>query len=295
MPYIRILEKETTIEAAYLKYLEIRAEYSNSPSFYLDVSDFFDKKGNSQIAITILTNLMEIGVDNHELMKALAYKLEYFGQYEMAVIVYGKVLDLRPEDPQSYRDLALAYGMAGEIQKSFELLYKIYNGGLLEKDEEERYDGIEQIAYVELSRLIGKYGKQLNLKENQKENFKEIPVDVRVVIDWNHSDTDIDLWVEDPNGEKAYYGNSKTKIGGRMSYDMTDGYGPEEFLLKNAPKGEYKILVDYFADNVQKISGPTVLKVTFFTNYGRANEERKISIIRLDKEEDELGVGNLKF
>ena len=76
---------------------------------------------------------------------------------------------------------------------------------------------------------------------------------------------------------------------------MTEAYGPEEFMLKDAPKGEYKILVYYYADDVQKISDPTVLKVTMFTNYGMPNEECKITVVRLDKEEDELEVGSLKF
>ncbi len=269
-PYIKILEKEATAESAYKKYLDIRDDYSNSPSFYLDVSDFFEKKEKYDIAITILTNLMEVELNNHEIMKALAYKLEYFGQYELAVIVYEKVLELRPEEPQSYRDLALAYEQLGEISKSYDLLNKLYKGDLLEKDEDERFYGIEQIAFVELTRLVNKHGKELKLKKAEKEKFKDLSMDVRIVIDWNHNDTDIDLWVEDPRDEKAYYKNPETDIGGHMSEDMTEGYGPEEFMLKDALNGEYKILVDYFADDVQKISGPTVLKVTMFTNYGRS-------------------------
>ena len=294
-PYIKILEKEVSVDLAYDKYLEIRDDYSNRPSFYLDVSDFFDQRGKSDTAITILTNLMEIELNNHEIMKALAYKLEYFGKYELAVTVYEKVLELRPEEPQSYRDLALAYERSGRVVESFDLLHQIYNGDLLEKDEEERYYGIEQIAFVELTRLANKYGKKLKLTTAQKEKFKAISVDVRIVIDWNHNDTDIDLWVEDPKGEKTYYKNPTSEIGGRISVDMTEGYGPEEFMIKNAPRGAYKVMVDYYADNVQKISGPTVLKVTLFTNYGKSNEARKTTIIRLDKEEDEIEVGSLTF
>ncbi|MEM8763181.1 MAG: VIT domain-containing protein [Bacteroidota bacterium] len=294
-PYIKILEQESTIELAYQKYLEIRNDFSNSPSFYLDVSDFFAQRSKPNVAITILTNLMEIELNNHEIMRALAYKLEYFKQYELASIVYKKVLELRPEEPHSYRDLALAYEQTGKIQESYDLLYALYNGELLEKDEEERFYGIEQIAYVELTRLVSKYGKKLRLTKSEKEKFQEIPVDVRVVIDWNHNDTDIDLWVVDPTGEKAYYSNVETNLGGHMPEDMTEGYGPEEFMLKNAPRGEYKVLVDYYADNVQRISGPTVLKVTMFTNYGRSNEKKETIIVRLDKEEDELEVGSLKF
>ena len=294
-PYLEILKKQTTVKDAYLKYIEIRDDYLNSPSFYLDVSDFFNQKGNQQIALTILSNLAEIELDNYELMKALAYKLEYFNQYEMALIIYKKILELRPEEPQSYRDVALAYEQVGEIQKSFELLYSIYNGELLEKDEEELYYGIEYVAFVELCRLVNKYPKQLKLKRSIRRKFKNMPLDIRVVIDWNHKDTDIDLWVIDPSKEKAYYRNSETRIGGHMSEDLMDGFGPEEFMLKDAISGEYQIIVDYYADEVQKISGPTIMKVTIYRNYGKVNESKKISIVRLDKEEDELEIGTIKF
>jgi len=294
-PYITILEEEKSVNEAYNKYLELRDTYSNSPSFYLDVADFFDKRNNTELAIRILTNLIEVELNNYELLKALAYKLEYFNQYKLAIQVYKKILELRPEEPQSYRDLALAYEANNQIRKSYDLLFKLYNGELLEKDETRRYNGIESIAYVELNRLVSKYADKLKITEEEKKRFNSMPVDVRVLIDWNHGDTDIDLWVIDPNGEKAYYQHPRTKIGGRLSNDFVDGYGPEEFMLKNAIKGDYKILVDYYSDNLQKISGPTILKVTLFTNYAKKDENRKIIVIRLDKEEDDIEVGTLHF
>lgn len=294
-PYLKILEGELTVEDAYLKYLKIRDTYSNSPSFYLDVADFFDNKNHPQKAITVLSNLIEVEIDNYELMKALAYKLEYFKQYELAVIVYKKILEIRPEEPQSYRDLALVYEQTGEIQKCFDLLNKIYSGELLEKDEDERYYGIEHIAFVELTRLVNNYENKLKLPKVQKTNFQNITTDIRVVIDWNHNDTDIDLWVIDPNNEKAYYSNKKTKIGGRMSTDMTEGYGPETFMLRNAIKGDYQIMVDYYSDNVQKISGPTILKATLYTNYSKKSETKETIIIRLDKKEGEIEIGSISI
>ncbi|RED48800.1 VIT domain-containing protein [Seonamhaeicola aphaedonensis] len=294
-PYIHILEKEATVESAYNVYLNLRNQYSNSPSFFLDVADFFDQRKSPELAIRIISNLIEVELHNHELMRALAYKLEYFKQHQLATIVYEKVLELRPEEPQSYRDLALAYEYTGSPKKSFDLLYKLYNGDLLEKDEDERFYGIEHVAFTELTRLVSKYQHKLNLSEEQQKEFTDMPLDVRVVIDWNHNDTDIDLWVTDPNGEKAYYSNSETKIGGRMSEDLMEGYGPESFSLKKAIKGNYEVMVDYYSDNVQKISGPTILKVTLFTNYAKPNEQKETIVVRLDKEEDEVEVGNLRF
>ena len=76
---------------------------------------------------------------------------------------------------------------------------------------------------------------------------------------------------------------------------MTEGYGPEEFMIKKGLKGEYNVEIDYYADEVQKISGPTILKVTIFKNYGSKNESKEIRVFRLDNEKDVLDIGSITF
>lgn len=294
-PYLKELNETKSTEEAYNSYLKLRDTYKNVPAFYLDVADFFEKINESSIAIQILTNIAEIDIDNYELLRAIAYKLEYFKEYEMANHIYIEILELRPEDIQSYRDLALSYQEIGEYQKSLDLLYKIVNGELLDKDTDRRFEGIEGIAFVEMNNLIYKFQKQLNLNAIDKKYIKNTEVDLRVVIDWNHNDTDIDLWVIDPYSEKCYFKHQETKIGGRISYDMTEGFGPEEFLLKKTIKGDYKFIIDYFSDEVQKISGPTFLKITIFTKYGTKKESKQTNVYRLDREGDELEVGKIKI
>lgn len=293
--YLKVLRKEKSIEDAYSKYLQLRNEYFNVPSFYMDMADFFDKREARDKSLRILTNLTEIELDNYELLKVLAYKLEEYKRYDLAINIYKEILKLRPEDIQSYRDLALCYKEIGEYQEAVELLFQIVNGELLEKDADRSSEGIESIAFVELNNLISRYSNKLNLNAIDKKFIKHMPMDIRVVIDWNHNDTDIDLWVTDPNQEKCFYKHVKTKIGGRISEDMTDGFGPESFILKKAINGVYKIAINYYADDKQKISGPTFLKVTVFKNYSTKRETKSTMIYRLDKGEDELEVGKIKF
>jgi hypothetical protein len=153
-PYLKKLNKTKSTEQAYESYLILRDTYKNLPAFYIDVADFFEKIKESEIAIQILTNIAEIDIDNYELLRAIAYKLEYFKEYEMATYMYEEILDLRPEDIQSYRDLALSYQEIGEYQKALDLFYKIVNGELLEKDMARRFEGIEAIAFIEMNNLI---------------------------------------------------------------------------------------------------------------------------------------------
>lgn len=294
-PYLKILKKINNTPEVYSKYIALREKYSKSPSFYIDVADFFKSRNEYKTAIQILTNVAEIELDNYELLKALAYKFEEYKIYDYAVYIYKEIVLLRPEDIQSHRDLALAYGQVGEYQKSVDILYRIVNGELLEKDEVRRFSGIEIIALNELNKIITLHKKELVISHIPKKYITNTQADIKVLIDWNHNDTDIDLWVTDPKGEKCYYAHKKSKIGGLMSEDMTDGFGPEQFILKKAVKGNYKIQVKYYASNQQKISGPTFLKITTFKNYGFKNEIKKTRLVRLTKVSKVLNLGELVF
>src|SRR5262249_27747910 len=73
--------------------------------------------------------------------------------------------------------------------------------------------------------------------------------DLRVSISWNTDATDVDLWVIEPSGEKCFYSHNRTKSGGELSQDQTQGYGPERYRIARAPEGEFVIVVDYFRAN----------------------------------------------
>jgi len=80
-----------------------------------------------------------------------------------------------------------------------------------------------------------------------------------------------------------------------MSRDLTGGYGPEEYLLKKAPNGSYKVQANYFGDRQQRLAGPTTIQLTLFTNYGRNNETRKDITLRLEKTQEVIDIGAFEF
>lgn len=291
--YIEYISEQSSTKASYEAYLKIRETYRSTPSFFLDVADFFETKDRIDLSLRIVTNLIEIDLDNHELIRALAYKLEQYKNYDLAVYVYKAILELRPEHPQSYRDLALAYEANGDFEASIDLFLNIVNGDLLNKDAQEIYYGIEKIAYVELSRLVNMH-KGKRLKE-LRQTYKPIKTDIRVVVDWNHGETDLDLYITNPKGDVINYANKTSKYGGKLSEDMTDGYGPESFWIKKAIKGNYEISVDYYSDSVQKITGPASLKVTIYKNYGKSNEEKEIKVLRLNDNDSKRKVKTIAF
>ncbi|WP_025141634.1 VIT domain-containing protein [Pedobacter jeongneungensis] len=267
-------------DSAYQAYLKMRSKYISTPMFYFDVANWFYQQRDSVRALTILSNIADLDLENADLYKTLAYKLKQTGNYKDELFITQKVLQWRPMDAQSYRDYALALADNGQYQLAIDNLYKVltqsYNAQIADRDQ-----GIEEIVISEMNNLLAKHGNNISTKGIDKRLIQPLPVDVRVVLNWNKNDTDIDLWLTDPTGEKGFYGNSRTKIGGRISNDFTSGYGPEQFMIKKAIKGKYKIEVNYYGDRQINISGPTTVTAEIYTRYATGKQQRKVIVLPL--------------
>jgi uncharacterized protein YfaP (DUF2135 family) len=159
------------------------------------------------------------------------------------------------------------------------------------------YRGIEEIIVTEINQLVSLHQDQLDLSGIDNKLIHAMPTDVRVVLNWNKNDTDMDLWVTDPNKETCYYSHKETLIGGRLSNDFTRGYGPEQFLLKKAVNGTYQVKVNYYGDQQFKFSGPTTVMAEIFTHYADGRQERKLITLQMEKGGRQEGVlvGEFEF
>jgi TonB-dependent SusC/RagA subfamily outer membrane receptor len=292
--YLKIIQK-TAKAAQYQKYIELRASFSSNPVYYFDVADYFIKTGNTELGRRILSNLAELDLGSYELYKMLGYKLKQLGDVEGEVFAFKKVTELRPLDPQSFRDYGLALEDAGEHQKALDVLYSAMTKSYT-PDADGLYNGIQEVFLPEINRIIALNKGKLKLSGIDKKLIKAMPVDVRIVMDWNMNNTDIDLWVTDPNNEKCFYSNNRTQIGGRISHDMTQGLGPEQFLLKKAIPGTYKIEINYYGDRQATIAGPTTIMAEMFTHYGTPQEKKEIIVLQMKKgASGAVYIGDLDF
>jgi len=115
--------------------------------------------------------------------------------------------------------------------------------------------------------------------------------DLLVTITWNTDSTDIDLHVKEPSGEECYYQHTKTKSGGRITQDVTQGYGPEMYVLKKAPTGQYHVRVKFYSTNRQRASARTKVYATVYRNWNRPTETvtRKVVTLIDGKEFQDVG------
>ena len=273
----------------YRVYLDERPGYLNSTAFFLDAADVLFEKKQSALAVRVLTNLAEMDLENRHILRILGYRLLQANAPKLAIPVFRKVLELSPEEPQSYRDLGLALAADRQHQAAIDTLYEV-----VAKPWHGRFPDVEIITLAELNAIIATAGKNLDVSRIDPRLVKNLPLDLRVVLTWDADNTDIDLWVTDPNGDKAFYGHQLTYQGGRMSLDFTGGYGPEEFSLKRAKPGKYKVEAQYFGDRRQAVTGPTTLQVKLATRFGTVEQQEQSITLRLQGRQELVYVGEFE-
>lgn len=288
-PYLKALAGTPKADR-YAAYLKLRAEYGSTPGYFLDVSDLFFRDGNGDLALRILSNIAELKLEDATLLRILGYRLKQLGQHRLSVWASEEVLRMREEEPQSTRDLALACAADGQEQRAADLLWNV-----VKKPWDGRFRDVNLIALGELNALIGTAKTRINTANMDSRFLRNLPVDVRVVLNWDTDNSDMDLHVIDPRGEECFYSHARTELGGRISADVTGGYGPEEFLLKRAVPGTYKVRANYFGTRQQSVIGATTVVLELYLRYGSGKVENKSVILRLTGSSRLVDVGEFVF
>lgn len=287
-PYARRL-RDAKAEDLYAVYLDERDSHADSTAFYLDVADLLLKKGRRAEALRVLSNLAELDLENRHVLRVLGYRLMQAQDFARAVDVFREVLRLADEEPQSHRDLGLALAASGQRQEGIERLYEV-----AARPWDARFSEVELVALNEMNAIIATSPTPLDTAFVDRRLLKNMPLDLRVVLSWDSDNSDMDLWVTDPNGERCYYGNRNTYQGGLISDDFTGGYGPEEFVLKNAKPGKYKVEANFFGDRQQIVTGATTLNLGFSTGWGTKRHKQESVTLRLNGRSETVFVGEFE-
>ena len=288
-PYLKELKAAPAAER-YPRYLGLRDTYGSTPGFFLDVSDFFRAQGDGALALRILTNLAELKADDPTLLRVLGYRLRQLKLTAPAVWTFEQVLALRDDEPQSRRDLALALADAGDMQRAVNLMWEV-----IATPWGDRFHDINLIVVGEMNAAIATAKTRPDTSTIDARLIENLPVDIRVVLNWDTPSSDMDLHVLDPRGEECFYGHQRTAIGGRMTADITTGYGPEEFLLRRAMPGQYAVRAKFFGTRQQTAVGATTVVVELYLRYGTGQVENQSITLRLDGQGRMVEVGTFTF
>lgn len=303
VPYLKPI-RAAKPSARYDAYLAQRAEWSQSPAFFLDCAEEFFRAGDRPLGLRVLSNLAELRIEDAALLRVFAWRLLQAADLDRAVVLLRRVARLRPEEPQSFRDLALALAERGQANRSKADLEEA--AALFAKVAfspwNRHSDSIPIFALEELNALADwidrqdwKDGDKPALPERDEKFLGNPDVDLRIVMSWDADATDIDLHVLEPGGEEAFYGRNLTSSGGLVSRDVTDGYGPEEYLVRKASPGNYSVKAKYYGSRQQTLVGPATVSAAVFTDWGRPAQSRHNLTLRLDKPHETVEIGAVSF
>ncbi|MEP7302177.1 MAG: VIT domain-containing protein [Caldimonas sp.] len=260
-------------------YLDERATQTMNVGFFLDSAEFFLSKGERSLGLRALSNLAEMDLQNRQVLRLLAYRLQQAGEVGLALPVFERVLELAPHEPQSHRDLGLALAESGQPQRAVERLYEVVTGRW-----DARFADIDLIALAELNTVVARAareGKPLDTANFEPRLLRNLPLDVRVILAWDADATDVDLYVIDPNGEEVSYDHNLSRQGGTISRDATGGYGPEEFSLKAAKPGKYRVEANFFGHRQQVLASSTGIMLWLSSGFGSATQQDRRTTLRL--------------
>jgi len=250
---------------AELEYRRARRANKDDVMMYEAVARKRAFAGDTWGSVRALSSTVELRPKDPEALRMVGYGLLAFGQYTAATELFELVRLNRPFEPQAYLEEALALDAAGrpaEAARDWEILLARSWG----RHEWET----QTVAAYHYARMLMALAKQVRLSEaevktleaRRRELAKSVepgPIDYQLTLHWNSDSTDIDLWVVEPNGERCSYRRMRTRLGGELHWDTTDGLGPELYHARKAARGAYQVAVHYFGNNSARYVVPTAL------------------------------------
>ena len=228
-------------------------------------------------ALKTLSSLVEQSPGDAVLARDVGYSAMDLGLRAQAYHLFRRVAEARPYEPQTYRAMAQALAAMGNADLALAYFEIPLHGAW-----DTRFGDLRKIVeldYVRLLRRIAGGEARSSVPEYARARLAELSrglalprADVMVTITWNTDNSDIDLHVVEPTGEECSYKNRRTRIGGAITQDVTQGYGPEMYVLPRAPKGRFAIRAHYYAQDRNRASARTKVYATITEGWGTPGE-----------------------
>jgi tetratricopeptide (TPR) repeat protein len=300
LPEAKLEGKLLTRKDVPAEYLARRDANVQDATTYLTEARRRADTGDAAGAVSALSSLVELYPARGDALRLVGYRLLDLRQAAQAVSLFRRVQEQRPFEPHSYRDLARSLEESGRYGLAA-LQYEIVLAG---NWHNRFHQSLKLVALEEYGRMMrdaiakkavgpdlaNHFGERL-----EKLDPKQFQSDLRVTMSWNTDNTDVDLWVIEPDGTKCFYQNRQTPRGGELTEDMTQGYGPERYQAKQAQPGVYRVVVHYFRPNPNLMAGETHVNVVVTRNAGTPQEKVERHTVILKRHNEEVEVCQIKF
>jgi hypothetical protein len=271
--YLNEYHKRASSEEVLNTYLQQYSTYKNETNYHFNIINYFQEKYKKQNNILkVLSDYEYFSRNNPEDLKAIAYKYQELNETKKAVSIYKKIIALRPEYLQSYRDLANTFLEQKEHRNAW-LVYNYYlnKGFKISENDLGEIIASEIISNYNNDKQNDSFKQKIKIK-NPSKNIKS---DVRLVFEWNTSEAEFILEFVNPNRQIYTIENSINKNNDLILDQKRKGYTSKEIFIDTIGKGNWKVNATYLGNKQYK---PTIFKITSYYNWGRPNQSKKINV-----------------
>jgi tetratricopeptide (TPR) repeat protein len=274
--YWNSLDKQSPGEITLERFEKLLPVYKEDASFYMDFArELMENENNKEAALNVLSQGRENLFYDPVGLKSLAY---FYQEYDMdleALRVYLRILSLRPEYAQSFRDLASTYRSIGMIENSWN--YYMY---YLNKVKSLGGSSIGETIYHEMEEIFYRMPKGFRPKEAfvSRTPLKDVPKDVRLIFEWDNSEAEFELEFVNPMGQAYSYIHTYEYNDVLINDEKTRGYSSSEYVIDELDQNGWLVNVTYLGNKSNK---PTYLKVTEIKNWARKGQNEEISVLKL--------------
>jgi hypothetical protein len=271
--YLNEYDKRANSEEVLNTYLQQYATYKNETNYHFNIINYFQEKYKKQNNILkVLSDYEYFSRNNPEDLKGIAYKYQELNEAKKAASIYKKIIALRPEYLQSYRDLANTF-LEQKEHRSAWLVYNYYlnKGFKISENDLGEIIGSEIISNYNNDKQDDSFKQKIKIKNPNK----NIESDVRLVFEWNTSEAEFILEFVNPNMQVYSIENSIDTNNDLILDQKMKGYTSKEIFIETLGKGNWKVNATYLGNKQYK---PTVFKITSYYNWGRPNQSKKINV-----------------
>ena len=280
---LKELKKASSFAEAKRVYETQKADKSiQSVPYFIEASDYF-LRWDKDFANKVLHQIAIIGYTNDKALKTLAFKLEERREFEKAKTVYQRIAAIRPNDAQSYMNLANIYKKTGNYQESMRLFKQMLANDISGID----FSGMQNIITNEIQHMLAFHRTRVEYydlpNELRSANFKR---DVRIVFEWNDPYNEFELQFVNPNNKYYTWYHNKLNNGNKMLDEVKNGYAMQEYIIDDAEKGQWIVNLKNLSN--EPILNPTYLKYTVYKNYGLENESSETKLVKLFEQNNKV-------
>lgn len=273
-PLICEVRAADQLPKAYLQ--QLNAEQLNYDAIHKEAA----RRGewSSDDAIKVLSSLVEQDPGNLILARDVAYSAMEMNAPAAAYHLLMRVAQARPYQPSIYTALGQCLVQLGDADRAI-LFYEIALGAQFQNVSGD-YRKIVGTEYAYLLRQIVSERRDSKMKDYAKARLASLveqagvteQAALLITMMWNTDQTDVDLHVVEPTGEECFYSHPATRSGGRLTQDVTNGFGPEMYTMRKAPAGEYEILVKYYRTDPNRAGMRSKVYLTIYRDFGTGQE-----------------------